>query len=90
MILCFISVILKVCLIDLLKSLFCSIVRMGTRKSWIFSYFVKVDSCAVAGLLVFYKGINLGKFFISFQVGMLMMFDSAPESIKKSISMSGV
>ena len=64
---------------------------MGTTKSWIFPKFVKVDPCAVAGLLIVLKGINFGfKFFSSFQVGMLMMFDSAPESIKKSISRSGV
>ena len=36
MILCFISVIWKVCLNGLLTSLFCSIVRVGTKKSWIF------------------------------------------------------
>ena len=36
MILCFISWIWKVCLTGLLMSLFCSIVRVGTRKSCIF------------------------------------------------------
>ena len=36
MILCFISVIWKVCLNGLFKSLFCSIVLVGTRNSWIF------------------------------------------------------
>ena len=34
--LCFISVIWKVCLNGLLKKLFFSIARVGTRKSWIF------------------------------------------------------
>ena len=36
MILCFISVMWKVCLNGLFKSLFCSIVLVGTRNSWIF------------------------------------------------------
>ena len=36
MIVCFISVMWKVCLNGLLKSLFCSIVLAGTRKNWIF------------------------------------------------------
>ena len=36
MIMCFISVMWKVCLKGLFKSLFCSIVLVGTRKSWIF------------------------------------------------------
>ena len=35
-VLCFISVMWKVCLIGLFRSLFCSIVLVGTRKSWIF------------------------------------------------------
>ena len=35
-------------------------------------------------------GVILGcRILISFQVGILMIFDSAPESIKKSISRSG-
>ena len=52
---------------------------------------VKVDPCAVASLLVLLKGINFGcRVFVSFQVGMLMIFDSAPESIKKSVSRSGL
>ena len=34
--LCFISVIWNVCLKGLFRSLFCSIVLVGTRKSWIF------------------------------------------------------
>ena len=55
------------------------------------SIFVKTDHCAVASLLVVLKGNNFGcKILISFQVGMLMMFDSAPDSIKKSFSRSGV
>ena len=33
---CLISVIWKVCLNGLLKNLFCSIVRVGTRTNWIF------------------------------------------------------
>ena len=91
MILCLISVIWKFCLNGLLKSLFCSTVRVRTRKSWIFPKFNNFDQCAVASLLVVLKGINFGYIiFISFQVGMLMMFDSAPESIEKSISRSGV
>ena len=41
---------------------------------------MKVDPCAVACLLVVLKGINFGcRIFISFQVGMLMIFDSNPE-----------
>ena len=88
---CFISVIWKVCLNGLLMSLFCSIVRVGTKKSCIFPMIVKVDPCAVASLLVVLKGINWGcRILISFQVGMFIIFDSAPESIKKSISRSGV
>ena len=79
------------CLNGLLMSLFCSIVRVGTGKNWIFPKFVKVDPCAVASLLVDLKGINFGcRTFISFHVGMLMIIDSAPESIKKYISRSGV
>ena len=67
MISCFISVMWKACLNGLLMSLFCSIVLMGTRKSWIFPYFVKVDPCAVASLLVVLKGIIFGcRIFISF------------------------
>ena len=45
----------------------------------------------VANLLVVLKGINSGSgIFVSFQVGMLMIFDSTPESVKKTISSSGV
>ena len=61
----------KVCLNDLLKSWFCSIVRVGTRKSWIFPLFVEVDPCAIASLLVVFEGINFGcRMLILFQVGM--------------------
>ena len=60
----------------------CPIVREGTRKSWIFQYFVEVDPCAVASMLAVLKGIIFGcRLLISFQVGMLMIFNSAPESI---------
>ena len=46
--------------------------------------------CAVASLLAVFKGISFGcKILISFQVGILIIFDSAPESIKKSFSRSG-
>ena len=66
-------------------------VRVGTRKNWIFPKFVKDDPRAVATLLVVLKGNNFErKFFVSFHVGLLIMFESAPESIKKSISRSGV
>ena len=48
------------------------------------------DPCAVASLLEVARGVNFGcNVLISFHVGMLIMFDSAPESIKKSISRSG-
>ena len=60
MILDFISVMGKVCLNGLLMSLFCTIVRVGTSKSWIFQYFVKVDPCVVASSLVVLKGIIFG------------------------------
>ena len=59
MILYFMSVIWKICLKGFLNSLFCSIVRVGTTKSWIFPQFVKLDSCAVASLLVVLQGIIL-------------------------------
>ena len=72
-------------------SLFCSIVQMGTRKSWSFPLFVKDDPCAFASLLVVLKGINGGcRILISFQVGITIVVDSAPESIKNSFSMSDV
>ena len=50
----------KVCLNGLLMCLFCSNVRVGTKKSWFFPYFVKIDPCAAASLLVVLKGINFG------------------------------
>ena len=44
----------------------------------------------MGNLLASFKGVNFGwKIFISFQVGILMTFDSAPESLKKAISRSG-
>ena len=50
-----------------------------------FFHLIRLILDAVASLLVVLKGINFGcKIFISFQVEMLMMFGSAPESIKKS------
>ena len=42
-ILCFISVMWKVCLKGLVKNLFCSIVRVGIRNNWIFPNLVKHD-----------------------------------------------
>ena len=54
---------------------------------WYFLYYFYF----VVSLLVVLKGLNFGcSNFVSFQVGMLMIFDSAPESMKKSISMSGI
>ena len=45
---------------------------------------------AVSSLLIVFMGVTLGcRILISFQVGILMIFYSAPESIKKSISRSG-
>ena len=70
--------------------LFCSIVRAGTKKSWVFPWFVKVDHCAVGSRHVVLKVFNFGcKIFMSFEVTMLMMSDSTTESIEKSISRSG-
>ena len=60
---------------------------MGTRNEWFFPKCVKVDSCAVANLLEVFEDNNFGcKVCISFHVGILIKFDSAPESVKKSIS----
>ena len=59
MILCFISVMWKVCLNGLFKSLFCSIVLVGTRKNWIFPLFVNDQPCAVASLLAVLEEIVL-------------------------------
>ena len=90
MVLCFMSVMWIVCLNGLLSILFCSFVLVGTRKSWIFLKFTNVEPCAVANLLVVFIGVEIGcNTLISFQVGMLITFYSAPESIKKSISRSG-
>ena len=87
MILCFISVIWNVCLKGMVKSSFCSFVRVGIRNSWIFPKLVKLDHCAVADLLEDFEGINFEwSVCMSFQMGMFIIFDSAPESIKKSIS----
>ena len=79
-ILCSISVIWNVCLKILVKSFFRSIVRVGTMNNWIFPNFFKLNPCAVANLLEVLEGINFG---CKFQVGMFILFDSAPESIKK-------
>ena len=77
----------NVCLNGLFKSLFCSTVLVGTRKNWLFPLFANVEPCAVSSLLVVCKfGCRI---LISFQVGILIIFDSAPESIKKSISRFG-
>ena len=90
MILCFMSVMWNVCLNGLLKSLFCSIVLVEIRKSWNFPKFVNVEPCSAASLLVIFKGIKFGcRILISVQVGIIMIFDFAPEPIKKSISRSG-
>ena len=49
-----------------------------------------VEPCAVANLLVVFTGVSLGcRVLISSQVGILMKFNFAPESIKKFISRSG-
>ena len=63
---------------------------MGTRNSSIFPYFSNVNPCSVANLLDVSRGFKFEcSDLISFHVGMLMIFDSAPESINKSISRSG-
>ena len=63
---------------------------MGRRNNWIFPLFTNVDPFAVASLLEVARGVNFGcNVLISFHVGILIIFDSAPESIKKSISRSG-
>ena len=54
------------------------------NKSCICPQFIKLDPCAVSSLLHVLKSSNFGcRIFISFHVGMLMMFDSAPESTRK-------
>ena len=50
-ILCFISVMWNVCLNGLVKSSFCSHVRVGKRNIWIFSKLVKFGPSVVAYLL---------------------------------------
>ena len=83
------SVIWNVCLKGLVKRLFCSIVRVGIRNSWIFPKFVKLDPDAVANLLEVFKDVIFAcKVCILFKVGMFIKFDSGPESIEKSISRS--
>ena len=63
---------------------------MGRKNNGIFPEFTNVDPCAVANLLEVSRGVNFGcNVLNSFHVGILIMFDSAPESIKKSISRSG-
>ena len=90
LLLCFISVKWNVCFNGLFKILFCSIVLVGARKTWIFPKFINVEPCAVANLLAVFIDIKFGcNVSISFHVRRLIMFDSAPESIKKSISRSG-
>ena len=62
---------------------------MGRRNNLIFPQFTNVDPCCVASLLEVARGVNFGcNVLISFHVGILIMFDSALESIKKSISRS--
>ena len=59
----------------------------GDKEKVNFSISFKVDPCSVASLLVVLNGNNFEcRIFISFQVEMLMIFHSTPESIKKSIS----
>ena len=59
----------------------------------IIEFFHSLPMLILALLLVYWRfqeALVLGvMFFISFHVGMFIMFDSAPESIKKSISRSG-
>ena len=91
MILCLISVIWNICLNGLVKILFCSIVLVGRRNN--IEFFRSLLMLILVLLLVcwrFQEGVSFGcKVFISFHVGMFIIFDSAPESIKKSISRSG-
>ena len=71
-------------------SLFGSIVRVGTRIVVFFPLFFRLDHCAVANLIEFCEGNNFRCLVcISLRVGILIIFDSAPESFKKSISRSG-
>ena len=59
------------------------------RINGFFHNFFNVDPCAVANLLDVSRGFKFGcSILISFHVGILMIIDSAPESIKNSISRS--
>ena len=83
------SSIWNICLKDLIKSFFCYLVRVGTRCIWFFPIFVGLDPCAVANLLELFEVDYIGcRVLISFPVGRNLIFDSAHESIKKSISRS--
>ena len=63
---------------------------MGIRDSWLSPKLVKLDPCAVANLLDVFESFNFGcRVCISFKVGVIFRIDSAPESIKKSMSTSG-
>ena len=73
-----------------LKFYFVLLFLWGEEIIEFFHSFTNVDPCAVASLLDVSRGVSFGcSDFISFHVGMFIMFDSAPESIKKSISRSG-
>ena len=55
----------------------------GNQEKLDFSKFINVEPCAVANLLAVLIGIRVGcSVLISFQVGILIIFDSAPESFK--------
>ena len=61
---------------------------------WFIYYFILLYSSSEnkekLDFSVIFIGVRIGcNDLISFQVGMLIIFDSAPESIKKSISRSG-
>ena len=86
-ILCFISVIWNICLNRLLRNLFCSIVLVGTRKVEFFYNLLGLRLVLLLVYLWFLWVLVLGVGIP--QVGILMIFDSAPQSIKKSISRSG-
>ena len=90
MILCLISVIWNICLNGWLKFCFAPLFLWGEE---IIEFFRSLLMLILVLLLVcwkFQEVLALGvRFFISFHVGMFIIFDSAPESIKKSISRSG-
>ena len=89
MILYFKCVIWNVCLKVLVKSLFCSIVRVGIRKSWIFPKLVKLDPCSVANLFEVFGGIKFGsKVCFSFQVEMFNLSDSEKSILKNQFKKS--